>query len=1050
KIRHYTLADGLSQSSVHCLMQDQQGFIWIGTEDGLNRFDGSNFRVFKQADNQSSLPHNWVNYLYEDRQQYIWVGTQNGLSRFDPRSEQWTYCPIPWDHKVKTIYSCVQDAKGRLWITAQTGMYRLENPEDDPQDWQIVDLKKTYKNLPAESAQRCLPTPEGRIYICFSNQRGDNIYGSIYCYEPELDHFRQLKLPAEAPPMDHGIEEMLLLNETQLCYGTIRSGFRIMDLNTAQHLPSPDQTKLHPYVRSLAYDQKGALWIGTYEELAYLPPEADSIQIIATTEATGPVETIIETREGHIWFGSTQGLYQIRLGKKIFETYTSSPSSPDPLAAADLFGLTETQKGEFWAVAYDYGLLRFIPDGAGAWHQYAYPAAEIGLPTAQNINIWEDAQEDLWIGSFGGLVRLRLPQYQDPAHAPAPIVKVWSPSPEGIKTPYITDILPVADGSYWLGDFTAGIEHLKIQDDQLSVARYSADPKDPYSLLDNRAENLQFDRDGNLWVNSKRGLSRVYQGEDGQFALRHILLPPIDSLVLAGQGVKMFYQDEAGVFWLAADGLYRVELMPGAEQSPWQGKPSPYLPIRWQRFGLADGLTNESIYGILADKNGQLWMSHNQGIDRFDPQKLTFRNYRAEDGLQSNEFSANSYAYGRDGYMYFGGIEGFSRFHPDSVKDADEVPRALIAELSLYNQKVKVGQKIPQSPTILTQNITYTELLELSWRDYVVGFDFVGIGYGATERYQFAYQMEGLDDQWQYIGNRRFATFTNLGAGDYVLKLKAANEDGVWQEEPTRLRIHVNTPPWRTWWAYLIYGLVLAVLVYALIRYRTRKLRLEMLTQRRIEQARLAEREKVRARSSRDFHDESGNKITKISLYTGLLRQRLEQSPEVASMLNKIDDNVKALSGGMRDFIWALDPQKDRLSDTAQRIFEFGQKLFEDSGINLHYDNSLPPEHDYRFDLNIRRQLLLIFKEAMNNCLKYAEASEVKLQIAEKDDFLEFAFQDNGLGFELDQLSRINGLNNMQQRVNEMGAKIEIKGVPGIGTHIIVQIPKENINHPNG
>ncbi|MEL6650165.1 MAG: ATP-binding protein [Bacteroidota bacterium] len=222
-----------------------------------------------------------------------------------------------------------------------------------------------------------------------------------------------------------------------------------------------------------------------------------------------------------------------------------------------------------------------------------------------------------------------------------------------------------------------------------------------------------------------------------------------------------------------------------------------------------------------------------------------------------------------------------------------------------------------------------------------------------------------------------------------------------------------------------------------------------MATKRRIEQARFAEREKVRARSSRDFHDDSGNKITKISLYTGLLRQKLAASTEVSPMLDKIEENLKSLSHGMRDFIWALDPEKDQLQETIMRLHDFGQDLFADSGVAFRLEKQILDEQ-LRLDLNLRRQLLLIFKEAMNNALKYAKASEVLLQVHQSETHLAFALRDNGLGFDYEQLSRVNGLNNMQQRVAEMGAEIAIESVPSIGTHIKVQIPIAIINHPNG
>ena len=234
--------------------------------------------------------------------------------------------------------------------------------------------------------------------------------------------------------------------------------------------------------------------------------------------------------------------------------------------------------------------------------------------------------------------------------------------------------------------------------------------------------------------------------------------------------------------------------------------------------------------------------------------------------------------------------------------------------------------------------------------------------------------------------------------------------------------------------------------IYALIRYRTRKVRQEMRLQARIEQAKVEEREQVRAQSSRDFHDEAGNHITKISLYTGLIKRELGEENQAGKYLDHIEDNLSSLSGGMRDFIWVLDPQKDGLDETIQRLIDFGYGLYEDSGVEFIANNGVPPEANLRLAVSAKRNLLLIFKEAMNNALKYAKASTVRFSVSVKEDRLQLELSDDGLGFDKEKLVRVNGLNNMKGRAEEMGAEIQVDALPGLGTRIVV---KKEI-HPNG
>ncbi|MEL6654216.1 MAG: hypothetical protein AAFQ87_25780, partial [Bacteroidota bacterium] len=499
-------------------------------------------------------------------------------------------------------------------------------------------------------------------------------------------------VPLDEKADAHGPVEILLIDST-LWGGNVFRGLERYEGTGFAQRKSYAADMPHPYVESLSLDSAGRFWVGTYDGVVWRESESTEFQAFDFHQSPGRTYDILTSREGHVWLGTDRGLWQIREQPPRFETFSLQQSPPFQLPSADILGMYETRSGELWAIAYDYGLLRLIP--TENWQTYYYPAAEIGLPTAQNISLIEGQEGELWLSSFSGLVRLKIPDYDDPTKASPPEVTNWQPHPDGLGSPYITHTLFAPDGSLWVSSFTAGLELVRIQGDSLKrEERWLDNGKDPFTLLDRRPGTLQFDQEGNLWVCSRRGLSRMYTNEKGERAFRHILLPPIDSANMVGQEIKMYYQDETGVMWLAGKGLIRLELLPGAEQTPWELDVSPFLPVKWTHIGLDDGLSNESIYAILADSSGSLWLTHNLGLDRYDPADGSVRSYRQEDGLQSNEFSANAYAYGQNGHLWVGGIAGFSRFQPARLQDASLVPRATLSEISLYNQALQVGQSI--------------------------------------------------------------------------------------------------------------------------------------------------------------------------------------------------------------------------------------------------------------------------------------------------------------------------------------------------------------------
>jgi len=393
------------------------------------------------------------------------------------------------------------------------------------------------------------------------------------------------------------------------------------------------------------------------------------------------------------------------------------------------------------------------------------------------------------------------------------------------------------------------------------------------------------------------------------------------------------------------------------------------------------------------------------------------------------------------GFMYFGGSNGYNVFHPDRVKLNTHKPPLVITSFKILNHEVSISD---DGSTVLQKGITETEAIELSWQDNVFSFEFAALDFTMPDKNQYAYKMQGFDQDWIYSGTRHFVTYTNLDPGDYTFRVKGSNNDGIWNEQDTVLRIIITPPPWKTWWAYLSYIIVIAVILIGFIRYRiytkTKKLIAQAEEYSKIERAKRGERERMRKKISADFHDEAGNLITKIGLFSELAKRNATSVDSCTGYLDKVQENAKNLSAGMRDFIWVLDPDQDSLYDTLIRLKDLGNSLFEHSDIRFNTRGLRPPLYEFNLELDDRRELILIFKEAMNNCLKYSQAKNVSLLASLVQDEFNLILKDDGIGFDPDAENQGYGIKNMKSRAQKIDADLKIVSAMKNGT--IVELMK--------
>ncbi|MEO0733438.1 MAG: triple tyrosine motif-containing protein, partial [Bacteroidota bacterium] len=467
----------------------------------------------------------------------------------------------------------------------------------------------------------------------------------------------------------------------------------------------------------------------------------------------------------------------------------------------------------------------------------------------------------------------------------------------------------------------------------------------------------------------------------------------------------------------------------------------------FRHFGVQDGFRSEVIQSITEDKNGNLWVGTNDGLVYFDP-KAAVENkggvravYDEHDGLLSSSLVRRATTADSTGRLYVGTAGGAVTFLPGRLPANTHLPPVVLTDLRVHNQSLLPRE---EAGAPLSKSITLSETITLRYHQDMVEFRFAALDYHRPVKNQYAYRLRGFDDRWLEVGNRNSATFTNLAPGEYTFEVKASNSDGKWNPKPTTLRLRVLPPPWQTWWAWIAYvGLGLGLL-YVLFRWRLRSRTQKIKRLALLEATRMEERERLRRKNAADFHDELGHRLTKISLLLELAdRQTGSPDQRVRQYLGKIREHASSLSESVRDLIWGLDPEKDNLYQTLLRLQEFGDRLFEYSAVRFRAEGLDPALRRIELPLETKKQLLFLFKEAMNNTLRHAQAGLATLAFHRTEDKLFFTFWDDGIGLSGAE-SKGYGLQNMRMRAAKLGGELTIASERGEGTSVrfALEIPR--------
>lgn len=1008
QFKNISLKDGLSQSTINAIIQDRYGYMWFGTQDGLNRYDGYDFVVYRNDKNDpTSISDNWIWTIFEDSRGDLWIGTYNGgLNKFDRQHNKF----IRYQHnKLDTnslsnnnVISIVEDKSGSLWIgTWGGGLQRFD------------EQKNTFTRLDLKTLNvRCLlKDRNGLIWI--------GTWNGLYTYNPDSEH---LSLYKHDPNNTKSISDDKILN----IYEDKKGHIWISTLTAGLNLFDSMKNEFRRYqigsnkVSQIAEDDRGVLWIATRGDGLILFDQVngkltqinyDMNNIDGVSDET--IISIFSDYVGGIWLGTgSNGINYYNSIRNKFQQFKYDPNSNKGLNNPTVRAICEDRFGKVWIGTRGGGLNCYDKNTRKYIYYTHNPNDKYSLSDNSVMALLEDSQGNLWIGTeYGGLdllnrVNNTFIHYQ-----------YNRDDSNSISSNNVMVIHEDRKGNLWIGTSGGGLN--QFDNKKKKFFRYQRTGNKPNELSGNYIWSILEDKYGYLWIgtwgaglnqfNPLTGTNKIYQYE------------PANQSCISSNTVQSIYEDSNGDLWIGTfgGGLNRFNRSDGT----------------FTHFTQKDGLPNNVVYGILEDANGNLWLSTNKGLSCFNPKNKEFRNYDFHDGLQSNEFNQGAYFKNKKGDFFFGGINGVNSFNPKKIKKNNNVPKIVITNFRVFDKQVK-----------LNASLETIEEIKLSYKENFFSFEFSALDYTVPEKNQYMYMLEGYDRDWINSGTRRYAAYTNLNGGNYIFKVKGSNGDGVWNNQGKTLKIVIIPPYWETWWARSLAALLLISLGYLFYRSRMMKLTKEKLAQQEISKRFVEFQEHERRRIASELHDSLGQNLliikNALSQFEGNIKTL---SPEE---LHDISELAQESIDEVREISYDLHPHTlDRLG-LKKAIQSCVKKFMQVSPIKFVYNSE---EIDNLFSPIEEIHIFRIIQEALNNIVKHSGATECIVDVKQVEDILEIKISDNGKGFNIENIHGVIktnegfGISNIYERVRLLQGKIKINSSINEGTDIFIQIPIKRI-----
>jgi signal transduction histidine kinase/ligand-binding sensor domain-containing protein len=791
--------DGLSQSAVNCMLQDSKGFMWFATEDGLNKYDGYGFTIFRHdPQDPTSLSDSFVRFIHEDSSGMIWAGTWNGgLESLDPATGEFAHYrhdpADPYSLSHDNVLYLYTDHAGALWVGTAAGLDRF-----DPRSGHFAH----YQHDPADNS-----TLSDYSVVAIYQDSSDQLWvgtwnGGLNRLEPATGWFTHYHNEPGNPQSlsDDSISVIYEDSTGVLWVGTYEGGLNRMDREQGTfvryaHSPSDIRSLSDDHVMTVLEDSAGVLWVGTQgggldrydrENNRFIHYRNDLYD--PQSLSSNNVRSIYEDRGGVLWVGTlSAGLNKANPTNQKFALYRQEPGSSNSLSDRSVWAILEDQGGVLWVGTDKGGLNRFDRE-SGQWTHYLHDADNPHSLSDDTVRaIYEDRSGVLWVGTANGLDWLdrNSGQFIHYRHDPN--------NPQTLSGDDITTIYEDRSGVLWVGTLDSGLNRLDRESGR--VMRYQADPNNPNAISHDAITSIYETADGVLWIGTMGGGVNALDPTREHFV--HYRHDPRNSNSLSHDVVFAIAEDYLGRLYIGTwgGGLNRYNL---------ESK-------QFTHFQQKDGLPNDVVYGIVQDDLRYLWLSTNGGLSRLNVDSRKFRNYDVTDGLQSNEFNMGAYYKSKSGELFFGGVNGFNALYPPLVVDNPHVPPVVVTAVKKLDR------------TILT-DVAQDQEIQLSYRDTTLAFEFAALDYTAPYKNQYVYRLEGFDPNWVDAGLRRYVNYTNLQGGRYVFRVRGANNDGVWNRSGVAIQVTVTPPIWETWWFWGSVGLLLTTALITGYRIRVREI----------------------------------------------------------------------------------------------------------------------------------------------------------------------------------------------------------------------------------
>ena len=978
RISTLNINDGLSQNQVFCIYRDYTGLLWFGTQDGLNLYDGYNFKVFRhQPGDSNSLPDYAVNTICETDTGIFWIGTREGMSKFDFRKGIFTHFKHNPDSSNSLVdnntWMIIKDSENHLWISTRNGLSRF-NPANN-----------TFTNFKSGTFNSI----SNDFVFALAEDSNKNIWiggrGGVDRYNLRENKFYNYKINSEKP---HDISlngiTSLFIKKGTLWAGSY-SGLYSLQINNIpeqkiKFIKHLDFQTGNSTVRAIFQSDDRTVWVGTMGEglIRYNPDSGKWNKYRKSVKAGSISEdyiiSLLEDDHGVLWAGTySSGINKYNRSSERFKTFTipdpeqninSSISSVLVDANKSLWiGTTDGKIVEIKNHLSENSLLKFHKTEKHLTSFFA---------TTEIKKIIQDAYGKIWAATFGnGIYRI------DPVTGKVILFKREPNNLNSLSNDFVHSLYQSSDGNIWIGTGAGGLN--KYDPKTRSFTKYFFDSNNSKSISSDEISSVCEDSHGFIWAGTTtKGLNRLNPSTKEFERFFHDVN---ESNSISSNRIICLFIDKKSNLWI---GTF------GGGLNRWQPETNSF-----EHFTNKDGLPSNIINSIVEDQFGNLWISTDKDISLFRVDEKTFKNYDVYDGLQGNEFIQSSgFSSATDGKIYFGGVNGLNIFDPQKLYEKSEPANLALTDFKIFNKSVIPGEDSP-----LITNILYAKEIRLSHDQNFFTVEFASLDFNNPDKTKYAYKLEGFNTEWIPSGNQRFATFTNLDPGEYIFRVKATNSDGTWNEEGKSIKVIVLPPWWQTWWAYILYTIFIVSILYSFRQYEMKRVKLRNELQLKdFESKKLQEVDQLK---SHFFANISHEFRTPLTLILGLL-QKFEgktsdksdledygvmkrNAVRLLQLINQLLELSKIESGKAK-----LSASENDIVGFVKRIFASFASYAEQKNIKLLFNNKkLNEESAEKINLYFDKDKMeKIISNLISNAVKYTpDGNEIEVKTTTQNDF---------------------------------------------------------------